>query len=210
MAGEPLRTLVLLRHGRTAWNGVGRAQGHADVPLDDVGRLQAERAARALSTLQPVALWSSDLIRARETAQALSEACGVEVVEDPRLREFDVGQRQGLTWEESVDRFPWIAGGRSLGDHLVDVPGAEDDGAVADRVLPALEAALAALGAGQTGVVVGHGAAHKIGLVGLLGWDPDVIRSLRVLGNGRWATVEVAEGGPRRLAAYGVGDVASP
>ena len=68
------RRLVLVRHGQTAWNAEGRAQGHADVSLDDVGRTQAETMAPVVAAYDPVALVSSDLARARETAAFLEKA----------------------------------------------------------------------------------------------------------------------------------------
>ena len=79
----------------------------------------------------------------------VAAACGLEVEEDPRLREFAVGERQGLTWAESVERFPWIADGVGLGERLAGVPGAETDDDVARRIVPAVEECLAALAAGR-------------------------------------------------------------
>ena len=100
-----MRRLVLLRHGRTEWNDSGRAQGHADVPLDDVGLAQAKEVAPVLAALRPVAVWSSDLARAAGTAAAVAAECGLGTVLDPRLREFDVGpNRQGLTAEQLAER----------------------------------------------------------------------------------------------------------
>jgi glucosyl-3-phosphoglycerate phosphatase len=214
---EP-RTLVLLRHGRTSWNHTGRAQGHADVPLDEVGHAQAAAVAPHVAALQPARLWSSDLERAVQTAVHLAEATGLPVETDRRLREFSVGERQGLTWAESVARFPQIADGVGLGERLRGVPGAESDEDVAARLLPALHGCLAALEAGETGVVVGHGAALKLAVVGLIGWPLEQAKSLAVLGNCRWATITSAtttvEGTPSgsqgwRLQTYGAGDFAS-
>ena len=206
----PERRIVVLRHGRTAWNLIGRAQGQGDVPLDEVGHAQAKAAAALVAALEPVRLWSSDLTRAAQTAAYVAEACGLEVELDPRLREFDVGERQGLTWEESVERFPWIADGMGLGERLAGVPGAESDADVTARIVPALGDVAASLAPGETGVVVTHGAALKLGLGGLLGWDESVVRALVVLDNCHWATVvEPGDGRPRRLKDYGVGDFAS-
>jgi probable phosphoglycerate mutase len=206
--------LILLRHGRTAWNHVRRAQGHADVPLDEVGRAQARAVAPMLARLAPRRIWSSDLARAAETASYVGAACGVTVETDPRLREFGVGERQGLTWAESVERFPWIADGVGLGERLAGVPGAESDAEVSARIVPAVHECVAALAPGETGVVVTHGAAMKIALAGFLGWEESVVRTLAVVGNCHWATVLApdagsAKGGARRLLSYGVGDFAS-
>ncbi|MDP2775387.1 MAG: histidine phosphatase family protein, partial [Nocardioides sp.] len=95
-----MRTLVLLRHGRTAFNHALRVQGQLDVELDEVGREQALVAAEALAKLGPTLLWSSDLLRARATAAALAEATGLSPTYDARLREFHLGERQGLTHDE--------------------------------------------------------------------------------------------------------------
>jgi probable phosphoglycerate mutase len=204
------RTLLLLRHGRTEWNDVGRAQGQADVPLDETGHAQAAAVAPLVAAQRPVRLWSSDLARASQTAAYVGEACGLPVELDARLREFSVGERTGLTWAESVERFPWIASGVGLGERLAGVPGAESDADVCARIVPAVEECLAALGPGDTGVAVTHGAALKLALGGLLGWPDDVVRALVVLDNCQWAAVLAPAGrGPRRLLAYGVGDFAS-
>jgi len=95
--------LVLVRHGQTAWNLEGRAQGHSDVPLDDVGLAQAAAAAPYVAALRPSALWSSDLARARQTASFVEAATGLAATPDPRLREYDVGIRSGLTLPEGLE-----------------------------------------------------------------------------------------------------------
>jgi probable phosphoglycerate mutase len=203
-AGEqPGRRLVVLRHGRTAWNAEGRAQGHADVDLDDTGREQAAAAAPYLSSLGPAALWSSDLARARSTCAVLERATGLAATVDARLREFDVGLRQGLTIPEFAEGYPeehaaWLAGNAS---HAV--AGAESSADVEARMVPALRSCLAALGAGETGVVVTHGASLKVGVVGLLGWPGEVAGSLRGVDNCAWVTLEeLGFGGRLRLVGY--------
>jgi broad specificity phosphatase PhoE len=197
------RRLLLLRHGRTAWNAVRRAQGHADVELDATGHDQAARTARHLATLRPAAIWSSDLLRARRTAAYLAAETGLPVKYDERLREVDVGQRQGLTLEEFAQRFPeehaaWVGG-----VDLPAVPGAEGPADIVARVVPTLLECLGFLTPGETGVVVGHGAAMKIGMVALLGWPSDLSATLRSVDNCAWVTVEEPEPGARlRLAGY--------
>ena len=210
MAEPAPSRLLLLRHGRTSWNHLGIAQGQADVPLDRVGHAQAAAVADLLARRSPSRLWSSDLARAQETAAYVAQACGLPVATDPRLREYAVGERQGLTWAESLERFPWLAAGTTIGERLRDVPGAEDDADVDARVVPAVEECLAALGPGETGVVVSHGAALKRALAGLLGWPESVIRSLAGLDNCRWIAVAARPGGGRRLLEYGGGACAEP
>ena len=210
MSHQPSKRLFLLRHGRTEWNHTRRAQGQADVPLDEVGHAQAQAAAPRLALVGAVRLWSSDLARARQTADHVAAATGLKVEEDPRLREFSVGEREGMTWDQAVAQFPQMADGISLGERLKGVPGAEGDDDVRARIVPAVEDCFTALAWGETGIAVSHGAALKIALGGLLGWDDHAVRSLGVLDNCHWATVlEPGEGRARRLLAYGVGDFAS-
>ncbi len=200
---RPGRRLVLLRHGRTAWNESGRAQGHADVPLDDLGHLQAAVAAPYLASLRPAALWSSDLARARETCAYLEAETGLSAKHDERLREIDVGERQGLTIPELADRFPEEHAEWVRGDSMLRLPGAEGSSDVELRMLPALREYLESLTAGETGIVVTHGAALKVGLVALLGWPAETSVGLRGIDNCAWATVEEHElGGRLGLVGY--------
>lgn len=85
--------LLLLRHGRTAWNAERRFQGQTDIPLDDVGLSQAQVAGADIARARPAAVWSSDSMRARVTAEAI----GMPVHTDPRLREIALGTYEGLT-----------------------------------------------------------------------------------------------------------------
>jgi broad specificity phosphatase PhoE len=205
------RRLVLLRHGRTGWNHVRRAQGHAPVPLDEVGHEQAQRAAVLLAGLQPTRLWSSDLERAVQTARHVAEAVSLPVEHDERLREFAVGERQGLTYAEAVERWPHIARAEGFHEQLRGVPGAETEAEVVRRIVPSVEEKLDALGPGETGVVVTHGAALKLALCGLLGWPMELAATLGVLDNCGWASVVRPEGRRTpKLESYGRGDFASP
>lgn len=177
------RRLVLLRHGRTAWNAEGRGQGHADVGLDDVGHAQARVAAPWLAaTYPPSVVWSSDLARARETAAYVEQHTGLEARVDPRLREYDLGERTGLTMPEFAERFPaehaaWHRGAYGA------VPGAETTADVHARIVPALRELLATVAPGETGLAVTHGASLRVGVAALLGWSEDVVRTLRGMTN---------------------------
>jgi probable phosphoglycerate mutase len=94
-------TLLLVRHGETDWNAEGRLQGQTDRPLSEFGRAQARRLAVELETEGLAAIYSSDLSRARETAEIVGERLGLPVFLDPDLREKDWGTWEGLT---SVER----------------------------------------------------------------------------------------------------------
>jgi probable phosphoglycerate mutase len=92
-----VRRLVLLRHGQTQSNADSRMQGQLDTELTDLGRAQAFAAAEVLAKRQPLVIYSSDLQRAYDTAVTLSEHSGQQVHRDPRLRETDLGDWQGMT-----------------------------------------------------------------------------------------------------------------
>jgi probable phosphoglycerate mutase len=95
-------TLLLVRHGETDWNAERRWQGHADVPLNDRGRAQARTLAEQLAADGRVdVIYTSDLSRARDTAEIVAARLGVRVVVDADLREVDVGPIEGLTAEEA-------------------------------------------------------------------------------------------------------------
>ena len=100
----PTRLLVL-RHGQSEWNAVGRWQGQADPPLSEEGRLQAAGAALQLGTFD--AIWASDLQRASFTAAIIAEIIGIgPVLLDQRLRETHVGPWEGLTHDEVATGWP--------------------------------------------------------------------------------------------------------
>ena len=107
--------VVLLRHGRTAWNAQARFQGQADPPLDDIGRVQAYEVAALVAALRPDVLVSSDAERAMQTAEPIGQVCGLDVVPEARLRERGLGHWEGLTRDEVAERYPdefadWLAG----------------------------------------------------------------------------------------------------
>ncbi|MGI9155489.1 MAG: histidine phosphatase family protein [Marmoricola sp.] len=200
---ESPRRLVLLRHGRTAWNLERRAQGHTDVPLDEVGHAEAAAAAPVLARMRPSRLWSSDLSRASQTARYVAEATGLPVVPDPRLRENDLGERSGLTPAEFEATFPQAHAAWLAGDDAPQVPGAESREEMVGRALPALEECLAALTPGETGVVVMHGWCAKASLFALLDWPPELNRTVRSMDNCGWAILATGgTGAPLRLESY--------
>jgi broad specificity phosphatase PhoE len=109
-------TILLVRHGETDWNRERRFQGRADRPLNKDGRADARRLAAELREERVVAVYSSPLRRALETARILGDELQRTVETDASLMEIDVGSWQGLTREEIEERFPegherWLAGG---------------------------------------------------------------------------------------------------
>ena len=193
---------MLLRHGRTAWNATGRAQGHADIELDDTGHSQASDVAPRIAGFRPVALWSSDLARARQTAAYVEKETGLVALLDPRLREYSVGERTGLTLVEFRGQFPGEYAAWEDG-RFEAVRGAEGRADVLARIVPACRELVASVDAGHTAVAVTHGAALKVALTALLGWEPAIGDSLRGLDNCAVAVLqEGASPEVMRLVAY--------
>lgn len=150
-------TVYLIRHGETDWNLNGRWQGHADVPLNDVGARQARLLARRLAAENTRfdAIYSSDLARAYQTAWEVGAAVHVPVQLLPPLREIDLGAWSGLTNEEIAARFPTEFALLRQGQ---DIPrgGAESMWALRRRVVEAVEA-IASHHDGETLALVTHG-----------------------------------------------------
>jgi broad specificity phosphatase PhoE len=146
--------LLLVRHGETDWNRERRFQGHADPPLNDLGREQAHELAETLAGERIDAIYTSDLQRARETAEILAARFGSEVVALRELREIDVGDWQGLTWPEIEDRHPDGAARWHRDGHGWD--GGETYDQLRERIVAALRV-IAERHPGQRVLVVGHG-----------------------------------------------------
>ena len=99
--------LYLVRHGETAWNAEGRLQGSTDVPLNDTGRAQARTLAAAFARFGIAHVFTSDLVRSRETGSIIAEHLGLgEPAVEPDLRERRFGIFEGLTRDEIHTRYP--------------------------------------------------------------------------------------------------------
>ncbi len=198
---ETRRRLVLWRHGRTEWNRLGRAQGHANISLDEVGVAQARRAAQFLASYEPNFVWSSDLARARETAVELVALTGQEIVLDKRLREVDVGRREGLTFEDFREAMPRLFD-RFMAGEPEAVPGAESKAQVAERMLRVMHDAVAALGDGETGILVGHGAALRMGTLAFFDLPASHSELLAGMSNCAWAVLDDRAGRGWQIVDY--------
>ena len=119
------RILFLFRHGETDWNREGRLQGHTDTPLNATGLAQAQALAESLRPHRLDAVVSSDLARARTTAQIVAEALRVPLFIEAGLRETDVGAAEGLLWAEAKARFGEGLTERWFSDGDVAFPGGE-------------------------------------------------------------------------------------
>ncbi|MGI8888305.1 MAG: histidine phosphatase family protein [Nocardioidaceae bacterium] len=204
------RRLVLWRHGRTDWNRSGRAQGHTDISLDSVGRAQARKAAGFLACYRPDLVWSSDLTRARETAAELVALTGHRLVLDKRLREVDVGDREGMTFAEFGEAMPDLFARFMAGEQDLRVPGGEVQAEVCERMVAVLEDAANALCVGQTGVLVGHGAALRMGLLAFFGLGPGQREMLAGMANCAWAVLEDRAGRGWQIMDYNAKTLPEP
>jgi broad specificity phosphatase PhoE len=150
-AGSSLRTVIyLVRHGQTPLNEAGVLRGLADPALDETGRRQAERLGAALGSREPVAVVSSPLLRARQTAQPVAERAGLDVTVDQSLLDRDYGPWTGVS-EESVKE-QWGSVDRA--------PDVEPRSAVRDRAVSGLTT-IARRHLGSTVVAVSHDAVNR-------------------------------------------------
>lgn len=151
-----LTRLVVIRHGETGWNVATRIQGHRDIGLNAVGRWQAERAAQALAGEAIDAIYSSDLARAHQTAEALARAVGLDVCADSGLRERAFGLFEGLTFAEIEQRYPDQARRWRTRDLEFGPPGGETLRSFVERVVTCVDT-LAQRHRGQHVAIVTHG-----------------------------------------------------
>jgi len=137
------RRVYIFRHGETDWNLNRRIQGHTDIPLNARGSAQAEELAQRLQRCPIEVILSSDLARARQTAEVVAAQLAVPVYFDPRLREASLGEAEGLTVEEVVARFGGSAWDKWRSTDPADwefhFPGGEPKRSTLERSSKALE-----------------------------------------------------------------------
>jgi broad specificity phosphatase PhoE len=151
--------LLIVRHGETDWNRDRRFQGHADPPLNDAGREQARALADELVGERIDFVYTSDLVRAHETAEIVAARLGADVVARSELREIDVGDWEGLTWPEIEERHP--EGARSWHEHGHGWKSGETYDQLGERIIAALRR-IAADHPAQRVLVVGHGGTVRV------------------------------------------------
>ncbi|MCW3464433.1 histidine phosphatase family protein [Chitinophaga nivalis] len=141
--------IAIIRHGTTAWNKAGKLQGHSDIPLDEEGKLQAARLGQRLTAETWDLLYSSHLLRARQTAAIIAAETGIpEVIQDNRLGEAGGGLIEGTTEEERVKQ--WGEAWKTM-----DL-GMESNEAIRSRGLAFIHELLAE-NAGKNILLVSHG-----------------------------------------------------
>jgi len=176
-----MRRILLARHGETAWNALGKLQGHTDIALNDVGRDQARALAAGFRDAGLTAVWTSDLARARETGEIIADILGLAApTVDPELRERQFGVFEGLTRHECAAQHPeawqqWLA-------QTGAPPGGEPRADAAARLGRAV-VRIAATDGGPA-LVISHGAVMRLYLMDLLGM------TIPVMANGTTYVVE--------------------
>lgn len=185
-------TILLARHGESDWNAERRWQGHADRPLSERGRGQAQTLAERLEHIDVDAVYASDLQRALDTARAVAARRGLDVVRLRDLREVDVGSWSGLTRDEAAERFPeeferWQGGEIGWDD-------GETYEAMSERVVDAIRR-IAGAHPGENVLVVAHAGPIRAIHAHALGIDVHAYRRIRpVEPNARLSGVCVEDG----------------
>lgn len=198
-------TVYLIRHGETDWNLAGRWQGHADVPLNELGHRQAKLVAQRLvaEAAQFDAIYSSDLARAYQTAWEIGAAVKVAVQLLPNLREIDLGTWSGLTYDEIKASHPTEI---ALLEHGQDIPrgGGESLSALGKRVVEAVDA-ITKLHVGNTIALVTHGGCIRMLLAHAVSFQGDGFQRFPHIGN---TSISVLRIGPTGWETLQVNDMA--
>lgn len=203
-APEGATTILLIRHGETAWNAERRLQGHLDIALNAEGERQAGALAEALSGEAVDRIVASDLMRARQTAEAIGRRRGQAVVIDPALRERCYGGFEGLLYSEIAARYPAeFAAWQARDVDAVLPPGTNRGESFREFYARSIGAILAHAAAhpGRTLAVVAHGGVLECAYRAALGLPLETPRDFKVLN----ASINrfVVEEGRLRLLSWG-------
>ena len=134
---QGVQRIWLVRHGQTTWNEQGRFCGHTDIPLSTTGRKQARKLASFLQHRPIAAIYSSDLSRARETAEIIARKRPIDSIVSPAWREINFGAWEGLTYEEIAASSGEQQGFFTQPEHVAP-PQGETLEEVMQRAIPAL------------------------------------------------------------------------
>ena len=149
--------LYLLRHGQTDWNLEGRYQGQTDVPLNDTGRAQAKELAEKMKDSKAIAIYSSDLDRAKETASFVASELELNCQIIPELREINQGVWEGMLYKDIRAEYPDVFERRQKNPLEVSPPGGESVGEFLERIKKGFDKIFEKHDEQETVVVVSHG-----------------------------------------------------
>jgi broad specificity phosphatase PhoE len=163
--------ILLIRHGETDWNATLKYQGHNTTPLNQQGREQAERVGKRLAAYPVAAIYTSDIVRAAETAQIIGEYVGMQPIVAAKMREIDVGKWEGLTPDDLYRQYP---------EHMAEFDrdpantvrlGGESYAQVQVRALEGLAEISAAHAQDDVVVVVSHGGTIRAMICDIIGLE---------------------------------------
>lgn len=197
-------SLILWRHGETDWNRDGRLQGHHDIAMNEKGRRQARAAAAVLAKKRPARIVSSDLQRARDTAEELAVLTGLSVETDPRLREINVGHWVGLTRAEIAARDEAAAQAMASGADFRRSAAGETGVEMGRRMVEALREIAEAGTAEEDVVVATHGMAARTATMFMVGGTWDDTWLIDRIDNCAWTVLAPGEDGVWRIRQYNV------
>jgi len=172
--------LYLVRHGQSTGNVSGTLMGQSDHPLTPLGERQARAAAAWLAPLGPLAVYASDLRRARQTAEQIAAAWSGAVVLDARLREMSLGEYEGRPWQE-FEADTELTQALAAAPYETTLPGGESLAVMETRVLAAVREIVAA---GEDACLVAHDGSIRALLNHYLGVPPQ-----------KWWTLSTVHGG---------------
>ena len=163
---------LIARHGETSWNAEGRIQGHSDIELSERGVLQARALARRLAGASIDAAYSSDLLRASETARIVLDGRDVPLAQTELLRERYYGVFEGLTVEQRQDRYPTMFEASLIKDLDFAPTGGESARQTLKR-MTSIMGDLKKRHLGDTVLIVGHGGSLRSAILALMEFPPE-------------------------------------
>ncbi len=170
--------VIFVRHGQTSWNQEGKYQGHSDISLNERGIKQGNLVAKRLANEKINAIYSSDLLRAQQTAEAIADYHGLPVIMKPEFREINFGIWEGLTYQDIMAEWSEILTAMYSNPGEIGPPQGESFQAVKKRVTHALQECVKEHQE-QTIVLVSHGGTMRVLLCAALGVGLDKMWSMR-------------------------------
>ena len=184
-----MSTIVLIRHGETEWNIIGRYQGQADPPLNFNGIAQAQLLANKLLQSSIDVIYTSPLLRTKETAEIISEKLNVQQIDEPRLMEINQGDWQTRLRSEIEELYPDLFAAWEKTPWEVSPPGGEHLSDVQLRVTNAIDDIVSREPGQKIGLVT-----HRIPIalikVRFQEMDPDIVRTIH-LPNAYWEEIDI-------------------
>jgi probable phosphoglycerate mutase len=179
--------LHLVRHAETIWHAENKYAGHKDIPLTELGHSQAQELIKWVTEIQPSAIYSSDLMRAIDTARPLGDALGIETKIDTRLREVNFGEIEGLTQLEMKEKYPELYENYLITPANVQMPSGESGKTALERAWPAVIEIINE-NKDQDVILVSHGTLIRLIACELLGLElnkyrqifPDIVNTAKI------------------------------